>query len=153
MSRSCPLVGCTGDGSLAECLALGKIPFYEIRQHKTKTFQSFIHLARFLNLKQVQTYFEVLGWQKGPAEELFPILTSESFESEWSRLIAYIHTWGRFEESLTARLRRQLFGTKDFELELAEKIHNGQINFDKAFLSMEAHLRRAASRSGAPVYG
>lgn len=39
------IVGCTGDISFSETIALGKVPFYEIRDHKKRFWQGFVAFA------------------------------------------------------------------------------------------------------------
>lgn len=41
---SAPIVGCTGDGSIARVLSSGKIPYYEFKQHKEKFFNHLLSI-------------------------------------------------------------------------------------------------------------
>lgn len=133
MQNSGPLVGCTGDGSLSECLALGKIPYYEIREHKNETVSSLLHLASFLQLPDVVDYFHTMSdWQNEPSAKLCAILKRPTFHDSWQKIIAYIHAWCRLEDSLTARLHKLLFQTKDLEIQLAEQVLENKMTLSQA---------------------
>lgn len=144
MAESAPLVGCTGDGSLAECLALGKIPYYEMRPHKTKTLESLVRLTRFLGLKNVDDYFMSMGQiELEPSQELYEILSRDSFMPEWEKLITFIHKYCKLEESLTARVRRIVLNMGAIEQALAKDIQNGSETFESATLKIQNHLNQS----------
>lgn len=45
MKLSSPLVGCTGDNSLAQALSYGKIPFYEVAGHKLQLWRNLLSIV------------------------------------------------------------------------------------------------------------
>lgn len=142
LCESGALVGCTGDGSLAECLAIGKIPYYEIRAHKSKTLEDLIRLSLLLGLKDIEEYFHVMtDVENEPSGRLYEILCRPNFQESWDKIIAFIHSWCKLENSLIARVRRILFSCQTKEAELAELIVNEKISFDEAFETMEKHLK------------
>lgn len=138
MQNSGLLVGCTGDGSLSECLALGKIPYYECRSHKKGVLEALIQLAAFLHLSDVEAYFKAMPDK--PAPYLYEILTRPTFYPDWKKLIAHIHTWCRLEDSLNARLRRILFKTEEIEKNLAEQILTKKISWEEAYDRFKSHF-------------
>ena len=95
MHLSGEIVGCTGDGSLSDCMTANKIPFYEIRKHKFQVVSAFRHLARFLTLPDVLDYFEQLelfaNWPSESYVDKFEqILNQGSFKMQWKELVEFI---------------------------------------------------------------
>lgn len=141
MQDSGPLVGCTGDGSLSECLALGKIPYYEMREHKSETLASLLQLASFLQLPDIVDYFQTMSdWKNEPSLKLYAILKRPTFQPAWQKMIAYIHTWCRLEDSLIARFHRLLWQTKELEMDLAEQVLTKKMSYEQAYKHFEGFL-------------
>lgn len=142
MADSAFLVGCTGDNSLSECLALKKVPYYEILPHKTQLMLSLYNLAKHLDLVSITHYFlAVAKGEKASLEELLSALKNPSFEKEWPKFIEYLHKYCRLEDALVSRLRRLLFGTASIELELANKMLKKELDFPEAWEQMKKELR------------
>jgi hypothetical protein len=142
-----PLVGCTGDGSLSDCLIAGKIPFYELRKHKQETWQAFQELARHLNLKGVLDYFnELERFRNLPpqesAEKLHAILEKKSFMGEWQKLLKFIRQFYSFEESLLGHINRHFHhlitpGLKAEEARLIQSFFEGSLTAAQAYAKLE----------------
>lgn len=151
ISRCGTIVGCTGDGSLSDCLIAEKIPFYELRKHKQETWEAFQMLAKHLQLSDVEAYFKALiGFQNFPlettAEELYTIVVRASFEPQWKSIINFIKKYDRFEEALLAHLNRHFYlqqnpAVQAKEEELINKYYNGKISSEEAFKDLENLLR------------
>lgn len=151
MGLSGDLVGCTGDGSLSDCMAIGKIPFYEVRPHKIRTVQAFKHLARKLTLPDVIEYFELLEqFTDWPAQSFAikfeQILYSDAFKAQWNQLSDSIKQFYCFENSFTAQINRHLYlsvapDIKEKEEFLIQNFFEGQINAEKAYEMMEHILK------------
>lgn len=141
MADSAFLVGCTGDNSLSECLALGKVPYYEILPHKTGLILSLYNLAHHLDLKSITAYFKAMGkGEKGDVEEIYQALTAPNFSVEWKVFISYIHKYCRLENSLVARLRRLIFKTGAKEASLAGALLEDKISYADARKEIERTL-------------
>jgi hypothetical protein len=56
-----PLVGCTGDVSFTEVLSNGKIPFYQIREHKVPFAQQISIFATLEHLPHFSNYFSLIN--------------------------------------------------------------------------------------------
>lgn len=149
-----PIVGCTGDGSLSECLTHEKIPFYEIRKHKIGHWQSFQKLASELNLNSISSYFEeIANYQKDSpeiiAEKLHEILERHRFKQEWSELMKFIQKYGCFEKALTSHLKRHLCLQLDSSLGemeegLIQNYYQGQISSAEVYTRLQNQLMRIA---------
>lgn len=148
------IVGCTGDGSLSDCILAGKIPFYEIRRHKLGTLEAFKHLARKLTLPDLLDYFELLeqimDW---PAEsfikKLEQVLTEGTFKLQWREMVEFIKKYYTFENSFKGHVNRQLFISllpeiKEKEELLIQKYFEGSITAEQAFNAMEQILKNHA---------
>lgn len=103
-------VGCTGDLSLSEALSCAKIPFYEMRTHKTETIDSLTSIAKYLSLDRLSAYFTILREIENmhPAEisdRLAEIIQSPFFEKQWQQLNVFINRYYCFEDSLIGTLK------------------------------------------------
>lgn len=110
MQKSQNPVGCTGDLSLSEALSFAKIPFYEMRTHKTETIDSLTSIAKYLNLDRLRAYFIILREIENihPAEisdRLAEIIQSPLFEKQWKQLNVFINQYYCFEDSLIATMK------------------------------------------------
>lgn len=136
------IIGCTGDGSLSDCIIAGKIPFYEVRRHKLRTLEAFKRLARVLTLPDVLEYFEQLilfaDWPAQSFMEKFESLLSDgSFRLQWKTLVDFIKRYYCFEDSFISHVNRQLF--VDLSWEIKEKEERLiQAYFEKAISSENA---------------
>lgn len=72
--HSLPFFGCTGDGSFSEAIALGKIPFYDIREHKRFFSKDLINRAKEWRLSKLQGFFEILLQQKTSEDDIYNAL-------------------------------------------------------------------------------
>jgi hypothetical protein len=144
------LMGCTGDGSLSDCLAAGKIPFYEQRKHKFETLEAFQQLAGDLNLKHVTAYFdEMAGCRHFPpeiaAEKLNEILRKNPFKTEWEIFLSFIKQHYCFEEAMVSLLNRQILIRLDPSLEareeeMTEAYFKGKISASEAYETLRQAL-------------
>lgn len=121
------IVGCTGDGSISDCLSLKKVPLYEIRKHKFKTIEAFEKLAIFLKLYAVEQYFKTASdFENYPSElvskHLFEILENPSFKKEWHILTIFIERYFCFEDSLVSHLNRHFYFTLKPQLKKEENL-------------------------------
>jgi hypothetical protein len=117
LNLSSDLVGCTGDGSLSDCLTLGKIPFYEMRKHKLPSWKALLDLASYLNLSEVYQYGKkMLDYEKNDAEktaeEIYHSIQHKNFKYEWGQFIQFIKQYYCFEDALLAILNRQFYLTE-----------------------------------------
>lgn len=150
------IVGCTGDGSLSDCIIAGKIPFYEVRQHKLNSLNSFKHLARMLTLPDVQEYInQLILFADWPAESFIEkfdkILNEGSFRLQWKTLTDFIKQHYCFENSFLAHVNRHLFGIQSWEINekeemLVQDYFQGNITSENAYETLEKMLK---NRSGA----
>lgn len=111
VSSSGMVVGCTGDGSLTNAIASGKIPFYETRTHKIETLQSLIQISRLLQLKHIETYFNLFQNNMDPistAEAMHRVIKHDDFQEQWSCLLRFVHTHYCLEDSLVSHVKRIL---------------------------------------------
>lgn len=139
------LLGCTGDGSLADALVAGKIPFYELRPHKQQTWDELQKLAKALKLKAVCSYLKLVAeYDKAPIEKravsLSLALQAPLFKKEWQTLLAFIHRYYNLESSLLAHIQRYLLhierpSLKDFEKDLFEQFLSGKLPFHQKGMS------------------
>lgn len=151
MTLSEDIVGCTGDGSLSDCLKLDKIPFYEIRPHKVQAVQSFKHLAKKIILPDVVQYFEVLeqisNWPAlSFAQSLSELISKESFKIQWHELLRFIRRYYCFEESFISHINRHFFTSiipilKEKEDLLAKDFFDGTISAESAYRTLEQVLK------------
>lgn len=114
LGSSMPIVGCTGDGSLGDCLAAGRLPLYEMRPHKTGTLQGLLEQVRVIAPQAVglQRYFDLQSQMlkeevdaKEIASSLHKALTNQPWEPAWSEVIQEIHTHYNLEQNLIARVK------------------------------------------------
>lgn len=145
------IVGCTGDGSLSDCIIAGKIPFYEVRPHKLRTLDSFKHLARILTLPDILDYFEQLelfsAWPAESFVEKFAsILNQGSFKIQWKELTEFIRRYYCFEDSFLSHINRHLFAHLSSEVAEKEEIliysyFERSISAEEAYETMEKMLK------------
>lgn len=145
------IVGCTGDGSLSDCIIAGKIPFYEVRQHKLRTIATFRRLARILTLPDVLRYFEELElFANCPAESFInkfeEILNDGSFKLQWKTLVEFIKGYYCFEDSFLSHVNRHLFLTLSSEIKgneerLIQDYFEGAISAENAYQTLEMMLK------------
>jgi hypothetical protein len=145
------LVGCTGDGSLADCIIAEKIPFYEVRQHKKGTLEAIRHLARILTLPDVMEYFQELelcaDWPAVTFIEKFEKLLNEgTFKIQWKTLVDFIRRYYCFEDSFLAHVNRHLFSASAWEIiekeeMLVEDYFEKTITAEEAYETLEKMLR------------
>lgn len=146
------VVGCTGDMSLSDCLSLGKIPFYEQRQHKRETWEGFQSVAKYLKLNFVQKYLNAIAHyhQQPPeamAQTLHVILQTATFGEEWKTLLAFFRKYYCFEDSLISHLDRHLrssidLGFKEKEEKIAMCYLQEKISAEDAYSKMESLIER-----------
>lgn len=108
MRKSPSPIGCTGDLSLSEVISLGKIPFYEMRAHKTETVEVLNTIALFLHLDEVNSYLTHLMELEAPsqtASALARLIQSPSFEKQWQTLLSFIKRYYCFENSFLATMK------------------------------------------------
>lgn len=108
------ILGCTGDGSLSDCLIAERIPFYELRPHKVETWQAFQEIANFMRFYDITDYFNILiGFKELPltetAENLHKIILRPNFKSQWESMFEFIKRYANFEDHINGRLNRFLF--------------------------------------------
>lgn len=145
------IVGCTGDGSLSDCIIADKIPFYEVRHHKIQILAVFRHLARVLALPDVIDYFEQLElFSAWPAvsfiEKFEAILSGDAFKSQWKMLIEFIRRYYCFEDSFLAHISRHLFSHLAWEIRekeemLIQSYFEGAISAEEAYDTLEKMLK------------
>ncbi len=108
------IMGCTGDGSLSDCLIAEKIPFYELRPHKVETMQAFQEIANFMRFYDIVDYFNTLvGFKEysltETAENLHKIMLRPNFKSQWESMFEFIKKYANFEDNMNGRLNRFLY--------------------------------------------
>ncbi|MBS4170989.1 hypothetical protein [Neochlamydia sp. AcF95] len=145
------IIGCTGDGSLSDCIQSGKIPFYEVRRHKTGTLEAFIQLAQKLMLPEVLKYCELLkqfaDWPVPSFLEKFEaILQDSSFRKQWKTLVEFIKHYYCLEDSYLALINRFLWMSlskevKEKEKSLINSYFEGTIGAESVYLSLEETLK------------
>lgn len=155
MALSERIVGCTGDGSLSDCLKLDKIPFYEIRPHKVQVVQSFKHVAKKMILPDVVQYFELLeqisNWPAlSFAQSLSDLISKESFKTQWHELLKFIRHYYCFEESFISHVNRHFFTSiipalKEKEDLLAKDFFDGSLTAESAYNTLEQILKNHSS--------
>jgi hypothetical protein len=126
LSLSEDVMGCTGDGSLSDCLIQQKIPFYEMRKHKLETGESFIKMADFLKLEDVKAYFEeiVRYHELTPslkAEEIHKLLKKPLFKKQMKLLNEFIQHYYCYENALLAQVNRLLWIKANPSIKLKEE--------------------------------
>jgi hypothetical protein len=136
------IVGCTGDLSLSECLAAGKIPFYEIRIHKTNQLEALRQTAAFLSLNNVADYLASFN----DAEKLFEVHARPKFQEEWDAFMRFIKKYYSFENSFLSHLNRHFWMIKkphlaEFEQKLIQDYSNGSLNGKETFAKLERELK------------
>ena len=151
------IIGCTGDGSLSDCIIAGKIPFYEVRRHKLRTLEAFKRLARVLTLPNVLEYFEQLilfaDWSALSFMEKFEaILNDGSFKLQWKILVDFIKRYYCFEDSFISHVNRHLFAAlsseiKDKEELLIQAYFEKAISAEYAFETLEKMLKNRSQNS------
>lgn len=114
LSLSGDLVGCTGDGSLSDCLTLEKIPFYELRTHKMTAWKSLQDLTHILNLPDLHLFSgELMNFQnfdaETSAERIHQLIRKEEFKKQWKDFIQFIKRYYCFEDALLAILNRHFY--------------------------------------------
>lgn len=137
------IVGCTGDGSLSDCIVAGKIPFYEVRRHKLSVLAAFRHLARILTLPDVMDYFEQLElFADYPAisfmEKFERILNDGAFKMQWKELVEFVGRYYCFENSFLSHVNRHLFGASSWEIIEKEEMLI-QAYFEKSISAEDAY--------------
>lgn len=152
------IVGCTGDGSLSDCMIAGKIPFYEVRKHKLSTLNAFKKLARVLTLPDVMEYFEQLElffvWPAESFVEKFErILQEGSFKMQWNVLMEFIRHYYCFEDAFLSHINRHLYTSassdfKEKEEILIQDFFARIITAENAYQTLETMLR---NRSGKQI--
>lgn len=145
------IIGCTGDGSLSDCLMAGRIPFYEVRRHKLRTISAFRHLARILTLPDVMDYFEQLElFADYPAisflEKFERILNNGAFKAQWKELIEFIRRHYCFEDSFISHVNRHLFAAQTWEViekeeMLIQDYFEHSISAEEAYQTFEMMLK------------
>lgn len=150
IAASGDVVGCTGDGSLSDCLIAGKIPFYELRKHKLQTWQGFQSIAEHLQLNDVKNYLQTLEMYKEQkaekvAETLFSQINSMTFRSQWDRLRAFISKYYCFEEALISHVNRHVLlgqfpALHSLEEKLVKANFKGQLTAEQAMQILEERL-------------
>jgi len=120
------VLGCTGDGSLSDCLASGKVPFYEMRKHKIEVIEALQQVAKDLHLKCVGAYFDKMAdasrlLPETVAEELVEILRRNSFKNEWSAFLNFIKQYYCFEDSMLSHINRHILIGADPNLKANEE--------------------------------
>lgn len=135
------VVGCTGDLSLSECLAAGKIPFYEIRTHKKNQLEALRQTAGFLELTHIADYFASFY----DAEKLFEIHSRPKFLEEWDSFMRFIKKHYSLEDSFLGHLNRHFWMIKsprlaEIEQQIINDFASGSINGKEAFLKLEKEL-------------
>ncbi len=144
------IVGCTGDLSLSDCLIAGKVPYYELREHKIETWQALKLLATHLKLTAVCQYLdgvEVYGEMEPVAvvARLTEILKRQDFMSQWKQLIGFIKQNYSFKASFHGNMQRFLQCSAHPDLERFEdglvlQYLNGTISLLEAYEAMQQHL-------------
>lgn len=111
------IVGCTGDGSLGDCLAAGRLPFYEMRPHKIGVIEGLLTQVRVIapEAEGLTRYFEVLSHMlqdstdpKECALDLHEALMTSEWEKSWPKVIREIHRHYNLEQNLVARVKHLL---------------------------------------------
>jgi len=129
IKESGPVVGCTGDGSLGECLAAGKLVFYEVRRHKMQTYQGLLELARFYGTKSplLLQYLQAVAQidqSRSPEERalfLAQLLEEPLLFDAWREVTKAISLYFDFEEALLGRVARHLLLSQDSSLRQKEE--------------------------------
>lgn len=144
------IVGCTGDGSLSDCIIAGKMPFYEVRPHKLKTLETFRHLAIKQMMPDVLEYFELLqqfaSWPSESFTDKFEkVLNRKSFKLQWKALLEFIKRYYCFEDSFIAHVSRHLIQSlspdvKNKEEVLIRDFFEGLISVETAYTTLETIL-------------
>lgn len=129
MSQSGPIVGCTGDGSLGECLGAKKLPFYQIRAHKTDTIDSIVELINSSAPNSSLIHYWELLRKCGSDEEIGVRLAKEIAEcleqpdlfSDWDKVLESVHSHFDLEKNLIGRIKRHLILQENKELKEQEE--------------------------------
>jgi hypothetical protein len=145
------LVGCTGDGSLSDCLIVDKIPFYELRSHKLETWVTFGFYVSHFQWQEVIDYLDTLAaYKETPlietAKKLHEILNRPQFKVQWKALLTFLKQYGSFEDALNGHLNRHLhllanLCIKETEDNLAQAVFNGTLSFEVAYKNMQDVMR------------
>lgn len=117
LQQSGSIVGCTGDGSLGECIAADKLPFYEVRRHKQQNYLGLLELTHaYSDDSALVTYLknscENENKEKSP-EQLAELLARSASDpqlfSSWKGVAEVIKQQFDFERSLLGRVNRYLW--------------------------------------------
>lgn len=136
------IVGCTGDLSLSECLAAGKIPFYELRKHKQTMIEEIKQIALALNLQDIHDYFQAFD----NAEKLYTIYSRPTFTEQWNAFHKFLKKHCSFEDSLAAHLNRHFWmiskpKLKELEINLIHQFLHGAKDGKEVFGALENELK------------
>lgn len=136
------IVGCTGDLSLSECLAAGKIPYYEIRIHKTNQIEALRQTAAFLGITNVADYLASFH----DAEKLFEVHSRPKFLEEWDSFMRFMKRYYSLEDSFLGHLNRHFWMIKnprlaEIEQKIIEDFANGTLSGKEAYIKLESELK------------
>lgn len=121
--QSGSIAGCTGDGSLGECIAADKLPFYEVRRHKQQNYLGLLELTHAYcgsSSNALETYLknscesenENEGEEKSPeqrAELLARSANDPQLFASWKLVVEVIKQKFDFERALLGRVNRYLW--------------------------------------------
>lgn len=125
------VVGCTGDSSFGSCLGAKKLPFYEVRRHKTKSYQELVELAALCSggLDDLMNYLENVGKAIKTADpQMGEIATkwamaieNKGLQQAWHGVTDEIQKNFDLEKSLIAKVKRHLLYASFPELQAKEE--------------------------------
>lgn len=115
LKESGSIVGCTGDGTLGECIAADKLPFYEVRRHKQQNYQGLLELTHAYSgntalLAYLKNSCEAEGQlPEQLAEQLAHSANDPQLFSSWKLVVEVIKKHFDFERSLLGHVNRHLY--------------------------------------------
>lgn len=115
-------VGCRGDGSLAETLAGGKIPFFDLPAHKTGLLEG---LLERVEITTTRKYLEKFFSDEQNPEELAVLLRAPDLSEGFSRLFAFFRYYYEASDFLTGITARAVWQRKIPETAFVEQRISG----------------------------
>jgi hypothetical protein len=153
-----PLVGCTGDVSFSEVLSNQKIPFYQIRWHKTEFIaqlmeltgyvykEDFVKLHQFLNI--LKSSLEENSKEKDISKNCLDMgmMIDGELVAEWQKLAICIKKQYCTNEMLASRVKRELAYAqypelKKREQEIFKKWETGEISLQQACEMLQSQIK------------
>lgn len=133
MKLSAPLVGCTGDNSLAQALSYGKIPFYEVAGHKSQLRHNLLSIVE----EKLGDQSALYHYLKGNIEfkNRAPLLSNPELSAQAEQLGEWIRDHFSANSTIQGMINQRILIGKDPTFE--EKIQQLQAGYLAGSLTIE----------------